>query len=877
MKHLNWFYSVLTRKGKTGRSGQAMVEFALVLPILLLLIMGIIEFGRLLFIYSAVTTSSREAARYASASGLPSGFSTSSDVERYEDCAGIRAAARRSAIAINLADSDILISYDHGPGTTVYSSTCPPSGGFTLGDRVNVQVSYTYHPLVPIVQFPDIPITAESARTILKDIPIAGASATGSSTTPKLYFLTNASAADSRNEDAGTFTISVMLSAPTDVAVTAPVYASGSASGADYTVAPTSISIAPGAVSADIVVTIIDDTIDEYDETVVLSLGTPSNAELGSPDVFTLTILDNDEPPLVKFALSTSEVLEGLNAPTGTALIQVGLWDSSTSGPTVSGKDVTVSFTLGGDATLGSDYTLDSIFVTIPAGNQFVFYIVRLVDDTVDEPDEKLILTMDSPQNASLGNPAEHTLTILDDDVVSVSFEIAATSAPEAIGTVQITVKLLATSTQPLAVPFTIRATSTALAGADYVLLTAGVVNFPAGTDTAVIQVSLVNDAFDESDETVIFDLSAGVGYELGSIPSHTLNIVGTAAKPKISFAAAAVSHDENVASLVVKVEIEEASIWTLDIEVPYTINGAGTASNGGVDYTFSDGSVTIPAGSNFATFSIPIVNDLMDEPGETIVLNMGMPIDADQGSVIKTTLTIIDDDAGPDIYFESIGQSVGEDVGSVLVKVKLSQISAFPVTVGFTTIPTSTAVLDTDYSYATATPLSIPAGEQFATIVVNVIDNLTPDQNPRTVDIQLASPTNATLGTPEHFLLTIRENEICPEIRASSRTTSGAPGKITLSVANDLPDAKDVYITEIRVTFSAPGGQKMEEIVWDGSSVFSGNTGSPATVTGLATWQHLIPGFSYQMVLTFNKELSGTMSVRITFSNQCVRSSTSN
>ena len=42
--------------------GQGMVEFALVLPLLLILIFGIIEAGRLLFLYSAVMSSSREAA-----------------------------------------------------------------------------------------------------------------------------------------------------------------------------------------------------------------------------------------------------------------------------------------------------------------------------------------------------------------------------------------------------------------------------------------------------------------------------------------------------------------------------------------------------------------------------------------------------------------------------------------------------------------------------------------------------------------------------------------------------------------------------------------------------------------------------------------------
>ena len=48
---------------------QGIVEFALVLPLLLVLMLGIIEVGRLLFIYSSVNSASREAARYGSAAG----------------------------------------------------------------------------------------------------------------------------------------------------------------------------------------------------------------------------------------------------------------------------------------------------------------------------------------------------------------------------------------------------------------------------------------------------------------------------------------------------------------------------------------------------------------------------------------------------------------------------------------------------------------------------------------------------------------------------------------------------------------------------------------------------------------------------------------
>ena len=91
---------------------QGMVEFALVLPLLLVLIFGIIEAGRLLFLYSAVMSASREAVRYGSASGDVTGLTT-----YYEDCTGIQDAAMRIGRFAGVSAGEVSITYDHGPGT----------------------------------------------------------------------------------------------------------------------------------------------------------------------------------------------------------------------------------------------------------------------------------------------------------------------------------------------------------------------------------------------------------------------------------------------------------------------------------------------------------------------------------------------------------------------------------------------------------------------------------------------------------------------------------------------------------------------------------------------------------------------------------------
>ncbi len=161
-KHAGW--KILTE------SAQGMVEFALVLPMLIVALFGIIEVGRLLFIYNAVATSSREAARYGSAAGDVGGY-----LAHYEDCAGIRASAKKMGVLVGIQDADISISYDHGPNTSTFANACPPSGQLVhLGDRIVVESIAYYQPMVGFVNISPFPIRSTTARTIIKDVTIEG-------------------------------------------------------------------------------------------------------------------------------------------------------------------------------------------------------------------------------------------------------------------------------------------------------------------------------------------------------------------------------------------------------------------------------------------------------------------------------------------------------------------------------------------------------------------------------------------------------------------------------------------------------------------------------------------------------------------------------
>jgi uncharacterized repeat protein (TIGR01451 family) len=162
--------------------GQSLVETALVLPIVLLLVFGVFELGRIVFIFSAVNNASREAARYGASTGATGG-----GVARYLNCDAIRQTARETAFLSGLINTDININYDRpdtGSGTMEIYGYCHgnvarpvgstsavlSAGDVQQGDRIVVTVVRQIDPILPF--FPSFAPTFVTARTILKDIAI---------------------------------------------------------------------------------------------------------------------------------------------------------------------------------------------------------------------------------------------------------------------------------------------------------------------------------------------------------------------------------------------------------------------------------------------------------------------------------------------------------------------------------------------------------------------------------------------------------------------------------------------------------------------------------------------------------------------------------
>ena len=169
-----------------GTRAQAMVEFALVLMILMMVLVGILEVGRLFFVYAAVNNASREAARYASAIGLDTNPDDGTTAEKYKFCAMIEKTARRSAF---FPLTKVEISYDHGPTSTSAFDTCiAVANGVDTAvsvnygtDRVSVEVEADYSPMINLLPISDHTFISSSARTIMGYVDLETNSSSGPS------------------------------------------------------------------------------------------------------------------------------------------------------------------------------------------------------------------------------------------------------------------------------------------------------------------------------------------------------------------------------------------------------------------------------------------------------------------------------------------------------------------------------------------------------------------------------------------------------------------------------------------------------------------------------------------------------------------------
>ncbi len=171
---------------KTKHTAQGMVEFALISLLLFTLLMGILEMGRMMFLFSQVASAAQEGTRFgiihpyqvvssADDCGDPGCYGYPAPAHTDNPCNIVAQARARTVLIptqrpITDTQTEILnveVGFDHGDSTVPKSLTTPPE--FNPGiDRVVVTASYSMSFLSPLLSnFGPIKLQMVSARTIM--------------------------------------------------------------------------------------------------------------------------------------------------------------------------------------------------------------------------------------------------------------------------------------------------------------------------------------------------------------------------------------------------------------------------------------------------------------------------------------------------------------------------------------------------------------------------------------------------------------------------------------------------------------------------------------------------------------------------------------
>jgi hypothetical protein len=184
---------------------------------------------------------------------------------------------------------------------------------------------------------------------------------------------------------------------------------------------------------------------------------------------------------------------------------------------------------------------------------------------------------------------------------------------------------------------------------------------------------------------------------------------------------------------------------------IQYSDNGTGTATGGGVNYSFTGGTLNFAAGETMKTFPVTIVdNGTANAPNKTIVFKLANATPA--GSQIKTTtatLTIIDNEGPGTLDFSSSAYTVLEGADLATITVNRIGASNLRLSVGYATQMGLTSPASPIFDYTSISPaqtLTFEPGEVSKTFQVAIADDsdAEPTEN---VGLVLSNPMNLSGG----------------------------------------------------------------------------------------------------------------------------------
>lgn len=370
----------------------------------------------------------------------------------------------------------------------------------------------------------------------------------------------------------------------------------------------------------------------------------------------------------------------------------------------------------------------------------------------------------------------------------------------------------------------------------------ASVVSFAAGNQETTIDFDILGDVTAESVENFSLVLAVGggttAGIDVGTTDTHIFTINDDDNPPNVGFNILADAQDESIGAMTIQVDRTANTVLAVSVDYRLRIaGGSGTATDVS-DYTFATGTLNFASGVTAQNIPITIIDDAIDEPNETVILELFNPVGCDiLAGFNEHTLTIGDNDAPPTVQFELTALTSAESNGTPAINVILSAPSTQTVEVDYANLGTGTATDGADYTISTTGTLVFAPGATVVSLPIFVVGDGLTEPN-ETVNFELTGGTavNATIGANTLHTLTITDYSSFEWLGVAG---IGMPTDNILWLdADDLADADGADVSDFidrsptgvvvnqvtpanqpNMNFSGPNGKR--ELVFNGTTDF--------------------------------------------------------
>ena len=374
----------------------------------------------------------------------------------------------------------------------------------------------------------------------------------------------------------------------------------------------------------------------------------------------------------------------------------------------------------------------------------------------------------------------------------TVTLSASQATVSEAGGSVTLTATLSAGSAEATTVNLAYGGTATG-SGVDHSGPTS--ITIPANATTGTAQLSVVNDALDEDNETLTIDIaSVESGDHLAEedgVQQVTITIEDDDSEPALSVADATASEGAGVLSHQVTLDAPSGKTVTVN----YAVSGGGAVSNS--DFTAASGTLTFAPGQTTKSVNVTLATDPIVELDETLTVTLSSASNATIADG-EATGTITNDDTAF-LVVSDITQAEG-DSGTSTVEFRVETSMPIDTDVAFTaTTADDGASAGADYTALNAVPFVLPARVMSVTISVTVAGDTSfePDEAFTLTLGDLDASGRGVSFSTSTATATLTNDDAQPTVTlaASPTTISEHAGTSTLTATLSATSTQDVTV----------------------------------------------------------------------------------